>query len=1166
MKKAVSIPPIAHHSNRISRAFPLLLCLMLFICGASLSGVAAKNSPRRGASARRPASKSIKRVSRSKSRRAASKLASRVPEREEERESYEGGDDPEGRQRWFMFQRTYPFDSIPDDARRTAWESRPRGDKGTHNDDVQSWTPIGPVSTSPLFANFGLNSGRINTIAVSPSNSQLILIGAATGGIWRSADGGASFTPVSDTQVDLAVGSIAFSKSNPSIVYAGMGDMQGCCEYLGSGVLKSTDGGQTWSHVNNSTLVEPGAVSKIEVDPNDSNRVYVALYRTLNNTTANNYPYGGVYVSTDGGVNWTKTLSGLPRDLLVSADPSTPQTVYVTMRDILGSFTTPGVYKSTNGGMNWSLIYTSAYATGYPSPRDIRIAVTPANVQRIYVYEGNYSSTGSVTSIRVVVSNDGGGTWTNRGSTGLDLGQFGYNSYIYADPSNADTLYVGGRDVYKSTNGGVSWTNLTLSNESYFSATAHPDQHALAFSSAGSNTIYIGNDGGLYRSDNAGSSFQSLNGTLSLTQFTSIARHPTDPNITYGGTQDNGTQRRLANSNQWQDFAGGDGGKVVVNAVTPSRVYTTVYFGRIRSWTNNGSSGGGASNSTSNATFGESADDGVARIGFYPPLAGNGVNSTLYFGTWKLFINTSPETNFSGGWTAPGGATDLTRGGSDVLSAIGVSRSDTNVIYTGSELGQVMVSTNGGVNWSPILNGLPNRFITSITVDPANSATAYLTVSGFGSGHVFKTTNTGATWSDISGNLPNTPVNALLVDPNNPNVLYAGTDVGVLRSTVGGTSWQAFNNGMPPAVVMGFTANTSGQIQLATYGRGAYQSVDAAPVCTYALNASSQSFPSTGGSGSINVTAGGGCAWTTSNNAPWVLVFSVGQDGPGSGQINFSVAENDTNSARSGTITIAGQTFTINQAAGNIIDDAQTFVTQQYQDFLNRQPDASGLGYWTSQITNCGSNAQCIHDRRVGVADAFFFEAEFQQTGAYIYRVYKSALGQRPLYAEFNADRGLVVSGPGLDGSKTAYAQNFVGRSAFLALYPRSYNADQFVDNLLSSINTHSGVNLASQRSSLISLYDGTDNGRAAILRQIADSQGFIDAEYNQSFVLMEYFGYMRRDPDQGGYDFWLGQVNKFPLRNVGIQHAMACSFITSAEYQLRFNTVVTHTNRECPQ
>jgi hypothetical protein len=250
----------------------------------------------------------------------------------------------------------------------------------------------------------------------------------------------------------------------------------------------------------------------------------------------------------------------------------------------------------------------------------------------------------------------------------------------------------------------------------------------------------------------------------------------------------------------------------------------------------------------------------------------------------------------------------------------------------------------------------------------------------------------------------------------------------------------------------------------------------------------------------------------------------------------------------------------------NPIDDASFFVRQQYADFLNRAPDAGGLGYWTNQITQCGTDAQCIHDRRVGVADAFFFEPEFQQTGAYIYRIYKAGFGTRPTYAQFTSDRGRVVVGPGLDASKSAFALTFVGRVVFTNQYPRTMNANQFVNTLLGSIFLNSNVDLSAQRDALMALYDGTDNGRAAILRQIADSQPFIDAEYNPSFVVMEYFGYLRRNPDQGGYDFWLGQVNKFPLRNVSIQHAMACSFITSEEYQTRFSSVVTHTNRECPQ
>jgi hypothetical protein len=248
------------------------------------------------------------------------------------------------------------------------------------------------------------------------------------------------------------------------------------------------------------------------------------------------------------------------------------------------------------------------------------------------------------------------------------------------------------------------------------------------------------------------------------------------------------------------------------------------------------------------------------------------------------------------------------------------------------------------------------------------------------------------------------------------------------------------------------------------------------------------------------------------------------------------------------------------------IDDVRIFITQQYLDFLARNPDPSGLDYWTSQLFNCGADAACMHDRRVAAADAFYFEPEFQQTGGYVYRIYRAALGMLPAYAQFVPDRARVVGGANLDQSKTAFALDFVQRDYFLRLYPRSQTAAQFVDALLGTIKGSSGVDLGSQRAALINLYDGTDGGRAAILRTVADNQSFTDAEYNRAFVLMEYFGYLRRDADQKGFDFWLGKVNAFPLHDVGIQHAMACSFITSAEYQLRFGSVVTHANNECPQ
>jgi hypothetical protein len=163
-------------------------------------------------------------------------------------------------------------------------------------------------------------------------------------------------------------------------------------------------------------------------------------------------------------------------------------------------------------------------------------------------------------------------------------------------------------------------------------------------------------------------------------------------------------------------------------------------------------------------------------------------------------------------------------------------------------------------------------------------------------------------------------------------------------------------------------------------------------------------------------------------------------------------------------------------------------------------------------------------------------------------------------------DRALVVGGANLDQSKTTFALDFVQREAFLQLYPRIQTADQFVDALLGTISGSSGVELSGLRPTLINLYEGTDAGRAAILRLVADNQSFSDAEYNRAFVLMEYFAYLRRDAETEGFDFWLGQVNRFPLHDVGIQQAMACSFITSREYQLRFGSVVTHNNLECPQ
>lgn len=728
-------------------------------------------------------------------------------------------DDPEGRSDWFTFQRNYPGNAIPPNARLKAWESQREFEiNGVAPQAALIWRPIGPSPTASVWSYaWGMTSGRVNSIAVSPVNSRLVILGSATGGIWRSSDGGGSFVPVSDDQVDLAVGSLAFSKSDPSIVYAGMGDTK--VGYLGSGVLKSTDEGRTWVRVSNSSLPSPGTIGKLEIDPANPNRVLVAQYSKV---SIDKITSSGVFVSVDGGVNWSRTLAGAARDVVI--DPGNAHTIYAGLSRIeKDSDPLFGLYRSTNDGTTWSSLFTAQYELN--KRRDIRVAISTGTERSVYAYFGGFI--GDAADAHLRVSTDSGATWGERSLAGVDIAQLGYNSYLASDPVDPLTVYLGSRDVYRSSDGGASWSNLT---HNFYDSGAgfqyapggsntHADQHALVFSPTSPNELYLGNDGGVSKSTDGGATFQSMNSTLTLTQFIGITVHPTNPAISYGGSQDNGTQQRSPNSASWSEIISGDGGHCVINPLDPSIVFPTYVRGDVYRYLNDGQSFDAQIGS--NGAFGEPLEN--PRIAFYPPFVGNGVDGSLYFGTWRLFIS----TNLGNSWFAPAGFLDLTKGitdiGKDVLSAIAVARSNTNVVYTGSVQGRAMVSRNGGGSWTDITRGLPDRSITGITIDPANAALAYLTVSGFNSGHVFRTTDAGETWTDISGDLPDVPANVMLIDPRDANTIYLGTDIGVFRSTTRGADWRLFNRGMPPVVVHDFSADKSGVIQVATYGRGAFE-------------------------------------------------------------------------------------------------------------------------------------------------------------------------------------------------------------------------------------------------------------------------------------------------------------------------------------------------------
>jgi len=243
------------------------------------------------------------------------------------------------------------------------------------------------------------------------------------------------------------------------------------------------------------------------------------------------------------------------------------------------------------------------------------------------------------------------------------------------------------------------------------------------------------------------------------------------------------------------------------------------------------------------------------------------------------------------------------------------------------------------------------------------------------------------------------------------------------------------------------------------------------------------------------------------------------------------------------------------------INDADFFITQHYVDFLSRFPDQGGFDYWTGQISQCGTSASCILDRRVGVSAAFFIEQEFQNTGSYVYRFYRGAFGRLPLYAEFTPDRHQGVGGATLEASKTAYAEAFTQRPEFLAAYPANQTPDAFVTALISKIKSTNGVDLTPQKSALLATLNGPGGTRGKTLRQAVEDPAFTSAEYNPAFVTMQYFGYLKRDAEQGGYLFWLGVLNNKDPNNF---RGMVCSFVTSQEYQERFGSTVTYSNKDC--
>ena len=640
-----------------------------------------------------------------------------------------------------------------------------------------TWTPLGPA---PVNNNYdgGNSSGRVAALAVDPTSSTTVYAGTAGGGVWKTTDGGSNWTPLTDTQPSLAIGSLAIVPSNHLTVYAGTGEANnsGDSQY-GEGVLKSTDGGTTWSVAGNSgSLFSGHYIGAVAVNPATPTTLFAA-------TSV------GLYKSTDAGTTWTSvgSLPGSSDVNQVVIDPVNPSTVYAATHTCSSD-----IYKSTDGGSTW----TAIGPTGLSSPNRIALALAPSNHMRLYA---NYSSCTTSSELDGFRTDDGGATWTDL-HVPSSVGGDWYRNAIAVDPMNASTAFFDGFEVWKTTNSGQTFTNVTDTTGNWAQDPVHVDQHALAFAPGASSPLYLGSDGGVWKTTDGGATYANLNTNLSTAQaYYGVAHSST---LALAGLQDNGTVQYTGAAG-WPEVYGGDGGDVAIDPNTPTTIYQEYVGLDIHKSTDGGQSWASTTN-------------GIDRshAAFIAPFTMDPSNSqVLVAGTNQVYRTTDGANN----WSAISPV--LT---ANSLSAVTVAPTSSSEIWAGSLYdGKVWVTTDGAT-WTDRSAGLPGWTVTSIAVDPTTPQHAYVSIgcNCWWFGHVFETTDLGASWADVTGAFPNVAVNSLAFDGSSG--LFAATDRGVYVRTSG--AWGVVGSGLPNAQVMDIRASQDGTFLLAsTHGRGMWK-------------------------------------------------------------------------------------------------------------------------------------------------------------------------------------------------------------------------------------------------------------------------------------------------------------------------------------------------------
>lgn len=682
-----------------------------------------------------------------------------------------------GRQEYFHDMRAWPFGRIPSMRRLEALDWVSARSKSTQRSlqSQASWRSIGPFDLS----------GRITAIALHPTDGRTIWAGAAAGGVWKSSDRGESWRPVMDYENAITVGSIAVDPNNPRVVYVGTGEPAFNVDtYAGAGLFKSIDGGESWDLTG---LTGVFAFSRVLVHPRDGNIVFASAIH--NNS--------GFYRSSDAGRTWRRIVVDPITD--ITMNPVNPDEIWI-------GGGRNGIMRSIDGGLSF-VPSASGIASDGTFPGRVSIQVAPSNPSILYalICETTLGAGGEEHLTRIYRSSNSGAHWTMvfdntpnfLNNPGNPQGE--YNNVIAIKPDDPSVVVAGGVYLFRSVDGGATWSEIGLN--------VHVDYHALVFDPTDPLRLYAGNDGGVYRSDDAGDSFLRQTRGLAITQYYAMAIDHAVPDLTYGGTQDNGTITTEAKEFSYYDpgiVYGSDGFQVIVDPFDRSILYHEIFYGRIL-----------RTNVTTRQTI--ALMDGIdvnERASWFAPLVLDPFDrTTLYTGRKRLYRMRA------GDYWRP--ISDTVAG---TMTSIGVSPLDPRVIYMGSMQGDLRVTTDAGVSWRRAASGLPGRGVTDIVPSIRDTLTAWVSFSGFYNEHIYRTTDGGGSWTSIGSAFPDIPVNTLVVDPVNEQVIYAGTDIGVLTTSDGGKSWHELGKGLPRVVVADMEIHRARRVlRAATHGRSMWE-------------------------------------------------------------------------------------------------------------------------------------------------------------------------------------------------------------------------------------------------------------------------------------------------------------------------------------------------------